>query len=386
MKISIASSFSATLLALLPTLALSQTSAAVPQAEQSDVATLPASDPHRIFTLDSFGEAGIKILDGNTLKIEGLIPTNSTGILALDPSNRFYYVSEAIWTRGNRGTRQDMVSIYDSTTLNLVGEIETPGRLLISARTHIFDISGTGKYAYVYNMQPASSVIVVNLEKRKVLTTVELPGCALAFPFKDAGFSALCGDGSLATVTVSDNGKSKISHSDPFFSADTDPIYEESLVDRTTGKAIFLSYTGKIYPAQLGDKPVIEKPWSLQEGAGMPAAGTGVQELAWRPGGNQMIAWNKAKNRLYVLMHPGTHWTHKEAGTEVWIMDASTHQMIRRIKLPEPSTSVTVSQDAQPLIFVLSRERQITTFNEDTGEKKDTGKSPAGRIAWVPGF
>ena len=371
----------------LPALAPAQQSAAVPQTEQSDVATLSPQKPHRIFTLDSYGEQGVRIIDAGNLKIEGMLQTNSTSTLALDPAGKYFYISETIYTKGNRGTRQDMVTVYDSSTLNLVTEIPLPGRLIIDARTHIFDISASGTYGYVYNLQPASSVVIVNLHQRKVASTVELPGCALAFPWKDGGFASLCGDGSLATVVIPASGKPTVTHSASFFNADLDPIYEESVSDRDSGRALFLSYTGKIYPAQLSEKPTIDQAWSLTESAGMPAAGTGVQELAWRPGGNHPIAWHKARNRIYVLMHPGNHWTHKEAGTELWIVDATAHKTIRRIKLPEPATAVGITQDDQPILFVLTRgDRHLVTFDEATGQKKDESKGVAGRIAWTTGF
>jgi len=372
---------------LLPALASGQQSVALPQTEQIGVATLPANQPHRIFALDNYGEQGVRIFDGNTLKVEGTLQTNATSTLALDPAGKFFYISESIWTKGNRGTRQDMVTVYDSSTLNLVTEIPLPGRLIIDAHTHIFDVSASGKYGYIYNLQPASSVVIVNLQQRKVAGTAELPGCALAFPWKDAGFSALCGDGSLATVVIPSSGKPAVAHSASFFSADTDPIFEESVVDRDSGRALFLSYTGKIYPVQLAGKPTIEQPWSLTQAAGMPVAGTGVQELAWRPGGVKPIAWHKAKGRIYVLMHPGTYWTHKEAGTELWVMDVAAHKMIKRLKLPEPAGAVGITQDDQPVLFVLTRgARHLMTLDEATGEKKDESRIVAGRIAWTVGF
>lgn len=369
----------------LDALAQAQPSPTVPQTEQSDVATLAPSNPHRIFTIDSFGQQGIKILDGDTLDIKGVIQSNGTSVLAIDPQERFFYVSESIWTKGNRGARQDMVSVYDSRTLNLLSEIDLPGRLIIDARTHIFDVSSSGKYGYVYNLQPASSVIVVDLERRKVQSTVELPGCALAFPWMDGGFSALCGDGSLANVVLGGN-KPKVTHSVKFFDADNDPIFEESLVDRATGKAIFLSYSGQIFEAQLGTIPSIGIPWSLQTSAGMQPASTGVQELAWRPGGLKIIAWHKQMARLYVLMHPGTHWTHKEAGTELWVIDLAGRSMMKRLKLPAPAVSVVVSQDTTPLIYILTEERHVMTIDADTGEKKSETKGASGRFAWVSGF
>jgi hypothetical protein len=213
------------LLALAPALVLSQRQA-VPQAEQMDVATLKPQYPHRLFSTMAppFGGTGFEILDGDTLEIEGSIPAER-GELALDPGGRNFYVCETIWTLGNRGTRQDMISVYDSVTLNLTNEIPLPGRLIVGTRTHNCEISASGKFAYTYNMQPASSVIVVDLAQRRVASTIEIPGCAAAFPWRDDGFASLCGDGSLATVELTGDGHSRrLSHSARFFNADSDPI------------------------------------------------------------------------------------------------------------------------------------------------------------------
>ena len=128
---------------------------------------------------------------------------------------------------------------------------------------------------------------VVNLEQRKIASTVELPGCALAFPWGDHGFSALCGDGSIATVPLSADGKAgagAVTHTPKFFDADTDPIFSESPVDRISGRAFFLSYTGLIYPAQLGEQPSVDKPWSLQAAAGFAVAGDRHARAGLAPG------------------------------------------------------------------------------------------------------
>lgn len=381
----------ALVIALVPAMVLGQS---VPQAEQFDVATLKPQYPHRLFAMDSYGATGINIVNGDDLSIEGNLPATDEAVFALDPAGRYFYVCESIWTQGNRGTRQDMISVYDSRTLNLTTEIALPGRLLVDALSHDCDVSASGKFAYVYNMQPASSVIVVNLEQRKVASTVELPGCALAFPWGDNGFSSLCGDGTVATVPLSAAGKAgSVTHSARFFDPDTDPIFSESLVDRTSGKAFFISYSGQIFPAQLGEHPSIDKPWSLQVAAGMPQAGTGVQDLAWRPGGLNVLVWHKAKNRLYALMHAGPQWTQKKPGTEVWVLDAASHQLIRRIQLPQASISIAISQDDQPLLYLLTSNDQaaglpgeIYTLDPETGQQKGKSGYPGGRVAWVPGF
>ena len=80
------------------------------------------------------------------------------------------------------------MSVYDAKTLNLVKEIPLPGRALV-LKMQNFDISASGGRAYVYIMLPAASVIWVDLKKQVVGGTVEIPGCALVFPWGEQGFS-----------------------------------------------------------------------------------------------------------------------------------------------------------------------------------------------------
>jgi methylamine dehydrogenase heavy chain len=218
-------------------------------------------------------------------------------------------------------------------------------------------------------MRPASSVVWLDLKKQTVGGTVEVAGCSLIFPWGNSSFASLCGDGSLALVNLDAAGKADVSHSKPFFDANNDPIYENSFIDRNTGKALFISYTGLVYPAKLGSDMAIDKPWSLQQAAGFAPAGTGVQELAWRPGGGQPAAYHKASGRLFVLMHMGTYWTHKQGGTEVWAFDTNSHKLLKRIPLQPLPTSgqandrppyygtIGVSQDAdKPLLYLVNDE------------------------------
>lgn len=375
-------------LAVVPALALAQAGGAIPQAEQLDVATLKPTYPHRFFAMSADSDIGVKILNGDTLEIEGLIPAASLSVLALDPKGRYFYVCESVWSHGNRGNRDDMVSVYDTRTLDLLTEIKLPvGRVLVDSLAHECDISADGKYAYVYNMQPASSMTIVNLEQRKVASSVELPGCALAFPWGDSGFSALCGDGSIATVPIGADGKAEaITHTAKFFDPDGDPIFSESLVDRDSGRAFFISYTGLIYPARLSAKPSVEKPWSLQAAAGFAVATTSMHELAWRPGGLGVIAWHKASHRLYVLMHPGTHWTERVPGTEVWVVDSDAHRVLNRIELAEPANTVAISQDERPILYTLTSDGAIVTYDPETGQRRMKAATRGGGVAWVPGF
>lgn len=336
--------------------------------EQSDVATLKPNGPHRFFTI-GFRDSSFGIFDADTGKMEGSIPAGYVPNLAITPDNSQFLVSETYWAHGARGKREDLVSIWDARTLKLVKEIPLPNRALVAGKIQDFQVNSDGSKAYVYSMRPASSVVWLDLKKQSIGGNIEIPGCALIFPWGIAGFASLCGDGSLALVNIGASGAPEITRTKPFFDAESDPIYDNSLVDRNTGKALFLSYTGLVYQAKLGTDTTFEKPWSIQQAAGFAKAGTGVQELAWRPGGDQPVALHKASGRLFVLMHMGTYWTHKQGGTEVWVLDTNTKTLVKRIALQPIPTSglagdhppyyatIGVSQDSdKPQIYLVSED------------------------------
>jgi methylamine dehydrogenase heavy chain len=361
---------------------------AILEAEVSDVAVLAPSNPHRLLVGGSLGGTGVQIINGDTARVEGRIQAASGANFVIDPNNKYYYIAETMWTRINRGTRQDVLAVYDDQ-LKLVAEIDLPGRLISVPKSPTFEISSDGRLAYVYNMQPASSVTVVDLIRRKTANVVEIPGCGMIYPWGESGFSALCADGTLATA-VRRGGKYAVSHSAKFFDPEDDPVFEESIVDRHGGKAFFISYSGLIYPAQLGEQPQIQQAWSIQEAAGLPRASTAAEHLAWRPGGSRFATYHKASGRLFVLMHPGTHWTHKEAGTEIWVFDVERRKRIGRFQLEGPIDGVIVTQDATPLLFALKPAfgpaAGLSVLDATTGQVLRGLQGVSGGLAAVSGF
>ena len=201
-----------------PTQAAPADTGAALEMETSDVLSITPPKPTWFFVDGGWDMPGTSIFDGETGKMKGMVETRRLANFAIDPAGKYYYVSETIWSKGDRGTRQDMVSVYDSQTLNLITEVPLPGRILIGARKNNFIVSDDGKTAYVYDFSPVSGVNIVDLVKRKFVTAVELPGCASMMPNPGVGFSALCSDGSLATVAIKGT-KANITHSAPFFSA-----------------------------------------------------------------------------------------------------------------------------------------------------------------------
>ena len=140
----------------------------------------------------------------------------------------------------------------------------------------------------------------------------------------------------------------------------------------------------------MGAEPVIDKPWSIQEAAGFKRAGTGVSELAWRPGGVQPIAWHKDSDRVYVLMHTGNYWSHNSAASEVWVLSLKTHALLMRYPInAKPGVavkSIVVSQKAKPLMYLLTEEDGDIVLDADTGEELRKIDYAKGLAAVVPGI
>jgi len=319
--------------------------------EQSEVATLSAPEPSWIIVNRGFVLSGASIYDTATGKMLGMVETSLLADIAIDPAGKYYYVSETMWTKGWRGTRQDMVTIYDSTGLKLQSEIAMPGRILIGGRKNNFVLSNDGKTAFVYNLSPASSVNMIDLVKRKFVRTIELPGCASLIPNPGIGFSALCSDGTIATVATG-GAKPVTTRSAAFFSATEDPIFDNFAYDKIHHEAVFLTYTGQIYTAKIDAAPTISAPFSLQGAAGVRPGETKPLDTNWYPGGGQQLALHRASGHLYVLMHMGEYWSHKAPATEIWDLDLAARKVVKRVPLDEPATTIEVTQEAAPKVIV----------------------------------
>ncbi|MBB3980827.1 methylamine dehydrogenase heavy chain [Sphingobium fontiphilum] len=354
--------------------------------EESDIVTIETPKPDWFYVRAGWGIDGTAIYDGRSGKMIGIVNSSQLSDMAIDPAGRFYYVSESIWSKGNRGARQDMVTVYDSKTLKLLTEITIPDRILVDERKQNFILSDDGKWGYVYSFSPASAVNVVDLTKRKFVQAIELPGCAALIPNPGVGFSALCSDGTMATVAAP-TGKAEITHSAPFFAASDDPIFENFAYDPAKNMAVFLTYTGLVYTAKMGAAPTISQPYSLQEAAGYAPATTKPLSVGWYPGSRQPTAYHAASGELFILMHMGEYWSHKAFGDEIWVLDVASRKVVRRIALKEPAAHIEVSQGADPLIFLNDEKSAGLILDAKTGEEKHRIEmAGAGVISAAPGL
>lgn len=366
-------------LVLAGTASVAQASDPLPTDPELEAVTLSAPKPSWVFVERGFVVPGNSIYDTETGKMLGMVEASTLSDLALDPAGKAYYVSETIWTKGWRGTRQDMITVYDSATLKLKTEITIPGRILIGGRKFNFVISDEGKTAYVYNLDPASSVNMVDLAKGKFVKKIELPGCASLMPVPGVGFSALCSDGSLATVKTG-GAKPEITRTAPFFSATNDPIFDNFGYDQAKKQAVFLTYTGQVFTAALGATPTVSAPFTIQAAAGVSPADTKPLDVHWYPGARQGLALHLATGHAYVLMHPGEYWTHKEPGTEVWELDVAAKKVVKRIPLEDPASAIAVTQEANPKLVLSGESGALYILDAKTGAEKFKLEKSAGGV------
>jgi methylamine dehydrogenase heavy chain len=316
------------------------------------VATLPAKYPTTWSFLNYAGDRiELRNVGSDSREVKGQLQARDSATLLVPDKRPEFYVADTVWSRGVRGTRTDFITIYDTQTLNPIGEIVLPGtkRALITAMEGLMAFTDDQRMALVFNFTPASSVTVVDLVKRQVLGEVEIPGCSLVYPSGTRGFSTLCSSGTMLTVRLDANGAvAGRSESKAFNPLDTDPLFTASTV--VGGLRYFPSLHGRVQPVDMrADEVKILPDWPL-----VPAADEAGH---WRPSGWQIVAGDEQK-LLYVLMQPEAHeGTHKDPATEVWVYNTATKTRIKRLRLARPGSSISLTHGTEQLLLVQAGER-----------------------------
>jgi methylamine dehydrogenase heavy chain len=316
------------------------------------VETLPAKYPTTWSFLNYAGDRiELRNVGSDSREVKAQLQAHDSASLLVPDKRPELYVADTVWSRGSRGTRTDFITIYDTQTLNPIGEIVLPGakRALITAMEGLIAFTDDQRMALVFNFTPASSVTVVDLMKRQVLGEVEIPGCSLVYPSGARGFSTLCSSGTMLTVRLDANGAvAGRSESKAFNPLDTDPLFTASTL--VGGVRYFPSLHGRVQPIDMrGDEVKILPDWRLLSAA--DEAGL------WRPSGWQIVASDEQK-LLYVLMQPNAHeGTHKDPATEVWVYNTATKARIKRLRLVRPGSSISLTHGAEPLLLVQAGER-----------------------------
>jgi len=299
--------------------------------EKQTVTTPSPAGPYRVYVSDiainHMVDGRLHVIDVDTARYVGVIPSAFAGQSVLSPDRKEIYVSTTYYSRLSRGTRTEVIDIWDSVTLAHKGEIAIPDRRAQALNYKgLITVSADGRWLFVQNATPASTVSVIDLRQRRLASEIATSGCWLALPVQSAPqrFATLCGDGTIETVTLDEAGALKArTRSEPFFDADVDPVFvhSETIGDRY----FFVSYLGQVHEVDLSqDKPKALGRWPLVQGADA--------KKGWRPGGYQLFAVHAASGRLYVAMHPnGAEGSHKNPAAEIWAFDIATHKRIGRM-------------------------------------------------------
>jgi methylamine dehydrogenase heavy chain len=284
------------------------------------------------------------LIDGDTGRYLG---TLSTGYgferLLLSRDGKLIYSPETYFSRGTRGKRTDVVTLYDTATLAAVGEIAIPPKRASSMPMMSNAVlTDDDRFLLIYNFNPAQSVTVVDTRTRKFVREVETPGCALEYPTGPRSFFTVCGDGSLLLVSLDDNGAAQQKRTEPLLSMGDDPVTEKAV--RMGRTWYFVTFDGRILPLEADAKGASVGPiWWLTSEA--------ERKAGWRPGGLQQLALNSNDSRLYAIMHRGGIETHKDPGKDVWVYDVSRGQRVQQIALKSLASSIQLSSDQHPQLY-----------------------------------
>jgi methylamine dehydrogenase heavy chain len=307
------------------------------------VAVLPARlGPHWAWAADAVlhRTALVDLESGRTL---GMIDGGFGNTSGLFPAGRReIYLPETHYSRGSRGERTDVVTIYDAGTLAPVAEVKLPpGRAINVLPTANAALSDDERFVAVFDYTPATSLCIVDVERRVFAGRIQTPGCSLAYAAGPRRFAMLCSDGALLTITLDESGREAgRQRSQPFFDPIRDPVTEKAV--RQGDRWLFVSFEGLVHPVDVsGETPSFGERWSLLDSAD--------RAEGWRIGGQQHLALHGPTGRLYSLVHQGGPDSHKDPGTELWVYDIESRRRLQRITLRSPGFTylgVPIANDA----------------------------------------
>ncbi len=301
------------------------------------------------------------LVDGDSGRYLGTLSTGySFAHLLLSPDGKLIYSPETYFSRGTRGKRTDVVTLYDAGTLDVVGEIKVPPKRAsnMPAMGNVV-LTDDGRFLLIYNFTPAQSISVVDMKNRRFVGEVDIAGCAFAFPTGPRSFFSVCGDGSLVLVKLDDRGHARLRHTEALLPMGPDPVTEKPV--RVGDTWYFTTYDGRIVPLNVSaNRATVGPSWSLTSAA--------QRAQGWRPGGLQPMAVDARRGRLYEIMHRGDLATHKDPGKEVWVFDLASHREVQNIALKNLASSIQVSKDPAPLLYSIFIEgSQLDVYEAVTG-------------------
>jgi methylamine dehydrogenase heavy chain len=320
-------------------------------------------EAHRAFIVDvefeSFVAGRVTVVDPDKKRVLGMVPTGFAAPSTLSHDQKTLYSADIFYSRGTRGTRTDVLTAWDSSTLSPAWEVLIPNKRAESlTQRYGLKTSADDRFVYIYNFTPSTSVTVVDTQAKTVTAELAIPGCVLNYPVGNRRFASLCGDGSLQVVTLNDQGQETARSRTPFFDPNAEKLNERAVNVGDT--YYFTTTTGTVRPVDFsGDAPKILGSWTLTTEA--------EQQAGWAPGGWQLMAVAPKLNRLYVLMHDAHEpmkW--EDPSPMIWAFDLKTHKKVATLEAPVPVWSLQATGDDKPLLLGADIEGGLQIFDLKT--------------------
>lgn len=327
------------------------------------VGNVPAiTAKHRIYVADiainHIADGKLHVVDGQTGNYLGVIGTGFSGQFILSNNKREIIVVTGYYSRGQRGDRVDLVEVWDADSLSFKYEIPISNKRAMSLNYEgLLRLSADGRWLFVQNATPATSVTVVDMQAKAAIGEINMPGCWAIYPARSNPnrFASLCGEGNVTTVTISDTGReASRTASSKFFDPDNDAWFIQGEQDGDRYR--FVSFKGNVATINVGgDTAVLESTWPLLTKAD--------QKKGWRPGGYQPLAVHAGTNRLYVTMHSGgVEGSHKTPASEIWAFDTQSHKRVARLP-GHSATALQPSADGKGLYAIDAVKASVVVFD-----------------------
>lgn len=314
---------------------------------------MPAADPYRILlgdpALPHIVDGRTYVIDGNDMRFLGMLGTGFSGLTTRSRDGSLIFVATTYHSRLQRGTRTDVVEIYRADDLTFQREVQIPAKHAQALQVRaMLNTTADDRFLLVQNATPGSSVTVVDIKGARVSAEIETPGCwgAIPWPGDWSRFSALCGDGTIATWVLDDKGAlARQVKGVPFFDAGKDPMFIH--YDMIGDELFFVSYAGQVRSAVFkGEQPVPGEAWSLLDAQ--------AAKGGWRPGGYQLFAIEPRSGRLYVGMHDkASEGSHKNPAREIWAFDVRSHARLGRLP-GQAAIGMAIARADAPRLFLVS--------------------------------
>lgn len=319
----------------------------MPDRKQTQIVTI--SDAQIPYT----SEGKVHFVNAETGKYLGALNTGYWYGGVVLPKTRNEIISpETYFERGTRGKRTDIVAFYDPETLQPTGEVIIPSKRMTPVKVQgATALTDDERFLAVMNVTPATSISIVDVEKREFITEIETPGCTYVYANGVRRFNLICADGSFMNIELDDEGQlATRSRRAAVFDPQTDPLTNDAY---RMGNAWYqLSMNGHVHHfSNEPDGSISSATWSLLTDE--------EREDNWRIAGHQRMTIHEDSQRLYVLMIQGAPELFEDPSDQVWVYDLKTQKRIDTFELERPALWINIAQGDNPKFYAVAVDLQM---------------------------